>query len=79
MIGKLRMYGVFTRKSFQRAAAYRFDAWTRILGNVMMLFMWGFVWYALYHGKRVNRKCNLPFDVELYLSKPSPSGNSWTQ
>ncbi|AFM39450.1 ABC-type uncharacterized transport system, permease component [Desulfosporosinus acidiphilus SJ4] len=45
------MYGVFTRKSFQRAAAYRFDAWTRILGNVIMLFLWGFIWYALYKGK----------------------------
>lgn len=51
MIGSLRMYGVFTRKSFQRAAAYRFDAWTRILGNVIMLFIWGFIWYALYRGK----------------------------
>ena len=51
MIGKLKMYGVFTRKSMQRAAAYRFDAWTRILGNIMLLLMWGFVWYALYQGK----------------------------
>lgn len=51
MIGTLKVYGVFTQKSFQRAAAYRFDAWTRILGNVMMLFMWGFIWYALYRGK----------------------------
>jgi ABC-2 type transport system permease protein len=51
MIGTLRMYVAFTRKSFQRAAAYRFDAWTRILGNVMMLCMWGFVWFALYRGK----------------------------
>jgi ABC-2 type transport system permease protein len=51
MIDTLRMYGVFTRKSFQRAAAYRFDAWTRILGNIIMLSMWGFIWYALYQGK----------------------------
>ncbi|EGW40794.1 ABC-2 family transporter protein [Desulfosporosinus sp. OT] len=51
MIGTLKMYGVFTRKSFQRAAAYRFDAWTRILGNVITLFLWGFIWYALYRGK----------------------------
>lgn len=51
MVGGLSRYWVFTRKSFQRAAAYRFDAWTRILGNVMMLSMWGFVWYALYQGK----------------------------
>ena len=51
MIGTLKMYGVFTRKSFQKAAAYRFDAWTRILGNVIMLFLWGFIWYALYQGK----------------------------
>jgi len=51
MMGTLRMYGAFTRKSFQRAAAYRFDAWTRILGNVIMLFVWGSIWYALYRGK----------------------------
>lgn len=51
MVGGLNRYGVFTRKSFLRAAAYRFDAWTRILGNVMMLSMWGFIWYALYQGK----------------------------
>ena len=51
MVGTLRMYGAFTRKSFQRAAAYRFDAWTRILGNIVALCMWGFVWYALYQGK----------------------------
>lgn len=46
-----KMYWEFTRKSFQRAAVYRFDAWTRIIGNVMMLFMWGFIWYGLYRGK----------------------------
>ncbi len=50
-MGGLSRYWVFTRKSFQRAAAYRFDAWTRILGNVIMLSMWGFIWYALYQGK----------------------------
>ncbi len=51
ILGNFKMYGEFSRKSFQRAAAYRFDAWTRIIGNVMFLFMWGFIWYGLYHGK----------------------------
>lgn len=51
MLGTLTMYWEFTRKSFQRATAYRFDAWTRILGNIMMLFMWGFIWFALYKGR----------------------------
>lgn len=51
MQGILKPYFEFTRKSFQRAAAYRFDAWTRILGNIMMLLMWGFIWDALYKGK----------------------------
>lgn len=50
-MGTLNMYWEFSRKSFQRAAAYRFDAWTRIIGNVMFLFMWGFIWYGLYHGR----------------------------
>ncbi len=50
-MGTFKMYLEFSRKSFQRAAAYRFDAWTRITGNIMFLFMWGFIWYALYHGK----------------------------
>ncbi len=45
------MYWEFSRKSFQRSAAYRFDVWTRIAGNIMFLFMWGFIWYALYYGK----------------------------
>lgn len=51
MIGRLKTYGEFTRKSFQREAAYRFDAWSRISGNIMSLGMWGFIWYALYQGK----------------------------
>ncbi|MGC7871356.1 ABC transporter permease [Desulfosporosinus sp. SYSU MS00001] len=63
MIGTLRMYGVFTCKSFQRAAAYRFDAWTRILGNVIMLFLWGVIWYALYRGKGSVE--NVPFHSML--------------
>jgi ABC-2 type transport system permease protein len=45
------MYMEFTRKSFQRSAVYRFDAWTRLLSNIMFLFMWGFIWYGLYGGK----------------------------
>jgi ABC-2 type transport system permease protein len=45
------IYGEFARKSFQRAAAYRVSAWTRILGNVVSLGIWGFIWYALYKGK----------------------------
>jgi ABC-2 type transport system permease protein len=46
-----KMYWEFSRISFRRSAAYRFDVWTRIAGNVMFLFMWGFIWYALYYGK----------------------------
>lgn len=46
-----KVYWEFTRKSFQRASAYRADAWTRILGNIMSLGMWAFIWYALYQGK----------------------------
>lgn len=45
------MYWEFTRKSFQRAAAYRADVWTRIFGNIMSLGIWGFIWFALYQGK----------------------------
>jgi len=44
------MYGAFTHKAFQRAAAYRAQVWTRVLGNLMMLLIWGFIWYALYQG-----------------------------
>ena len=51
MNGFFGVYGAFTRSSFQRAAAYRFDAWTRVFGNVIMLFLWGFIWYALYQNK----------------------------
>lgn len=50
-MGTFKMYWEFSRKSFQRAAAYRFEVWTRIAGNVLFLFMWGFIWYALYYGK----------------------------
>lgn len=50
-MARLRMYLEFSRKSFQRAAVYRFDAWTRLLSNVMFLFMWGFVWFGLYAGR----------------------------
>lgn len=50
-MGQLRLYLEFTRKSFQRSAAYRFDAWTRLFANVMFLFMWGFIWHGLYGGK----------------------------
>ncbi|MCR6546869.1 ABC transporter permease [Dehalobacterium formicoaceticum] len=50
-MGTIKMYWEFTRKSFQRAAVYRADAWTRIFGNLMTLSMWGFIWYALYYGK----------------------------
>lgn len=49
----LRVYLEFTRKSFQRAAAYRFDAWTRVLGNCVTLILWGFIWYALYRGEGI--------------------------
>jgi len=49
--GNLRMYLEFTRKSFQRAAAYRFEAWMRLFSNIIFLFMWGFIWYGLYRGK----------------------------
>jgi ABC-2 type transport system permease protein len=48
---KFRMYLEFTRKSFQKSAIYRFDAWTRLLSNLMFLFMWGFIWYGLYGGE----------------------------
>ncbi|WP_286884941.1 ABC transporter permease [Aneurinibacillus sp. UBA3580] len=48
---QLRMYLAFSRKAFQRSAAYRFDAWTRLLSNVIFLCMWGFIWYGLYSGK----------------------------
>lgn len=46
-----RMYLEFTRKSFLRASAYRAEAWIRIVGNLMSLMMWGFIWYALYRGE----------------------------
>ncbi|MFZ7103002.1 MAG: ABC transporter permease [Peptococcaceae bacterium] len=49
--GILRMYGEFTRKSFQRAAAYRFEAWMRLFSNIIFLIMWGFIWYGLYKNK----------------------------
>ncbi|RXT06600.1 ABC transporter permease [Ammoniphilus sp. CFH 90114] len=45
------MYLEFSRKAFQRSAAYRFDAWTRLLSNIIFLFMWGFIWHGLYSGK----------------------------
>lgn len=48
---RLRMYLEFSRKAFQRSAAYRFDAWTRLFSNLMFLFMWGFIWFGLYAGK----------------------------
>ncbi|MBP1931042.1 ABC transporter permease [Ammoniphilus resinae] len=48
---QLRLYLEFSRKAFQRSAAYRFDAWTRLFSNVIFLFMWGFIWFALYSGK----------------------------
>ncbi|WP_205672216.1 ABC-2 family transporter protein [Ammoniphilus sp. YIM 78166] len=48
---ELRMYLEFSRKAFQRSAAYRFDAWTRLFSNIIFLFMWGFIWYGLYAGK----------------------------
>lgn len=48
---QLRMYLEFSRKAFQRSAAYRFDAWTRLLSNIVFLFMWGFIWSGLYSGK----------------------------
>ncbi|GAB7389040.1 ABC-2 family transporter protein [Bacillaceae bacterium] len=63
MYGQWRMYLEFSRKSFQRAAIYRFDAWTRILANVMFLFMWGFIWYGLYRGKEAAE--GITFDVML--------------
>ena len=50
-VGNLRMYLEFTRISFQRAAAYRFEAWMRLFSNVIFLFMWGFIWYGLYMNK----------------------------
>ncbi|MEL7563543.1 MAG: hypothetical protein AAGU27_01480 [Dehalobacterium sp.] len=40
-MGTFKLYGEFFRKSFQRAAVYRFDAWTRVISNVMFLFMCG--------------------------------------
>ncbi|WP_047153465.1 ABC transporter permease [Aneurinibacillus tyrosinisolvens] len=48
---QLRVYLEFSRKAFQRSAAYRFDAWTRLFSNIIFLFMWGFIWYGLYSGK----------------------------
>ncbi|NLM20838.1 MAG: ABC transporter permease [Peptococcaceae bacterium] len=51
MIKTYRMYWEFTRKSFQRSAAYRVDSWSRVLGNVMSLGIWGCIWFALYYGK----------------------------
>jgi ABC-2 type transport system permease protein len=48
---QLRVYLEFSRKAFQRSAAYRFDAWTRLFSNVIFLFMWSFIWYGLYSGK----------------------------
>ncbi|UOF89473.1 ABC-2 family transporter protein [Fodinisporobacter ferrooxydans] len=51
MTRRLRMYLEFSRKSFQRSAVYRFDAWTRLFANIIFLFMWGFIWYGLYAGK----------------------------
>ncbi|KJS85278.1 MAG: ABC transporter permease [Peptococcaceae bacterium BICA1-8] len=49
--GNLRMYLEFSRKSFQRSAAYRFEAWMRVFSNIIFLFMWGFIWYGLYRGR----------------------------
>lgn len=48
---QLRVYLEFSRKAFQRSAAYRFDAWTRLFSNVIFLCMWGFIWYGLYGGE----------------------------
>ncbi|MGI6225013.1 MAG: ABC transporter permease [Peptococcales bacterium] len=50
-MGNVRMYLEFTRKSFQRAAAYRFEAWMRLFSNIIFLFMWGFIWFGLYKTK----------------------------
>ncbi|MFZ5944782.1 MAG: ABC transporter permease [Bacillota bacterium] len=44
----MKMYMEFTKKSFQRSAAYRFEAWMRLFSNVVFLLMWGFIWYGLY-------------------------------
>lgn len=49
---QFRVYLAFSRKAFQRSAAYRFDAWTRLFSNVIFLCMWGFIWYGLYNGKQ---------------------------
>ncbi|NLO98100.1 MAG: ABC transporter permease [Peptococcaceae bacterium] len=50
MMKTFKMYLEFTRKSFQRSAAYRVDSWSRIIGNIMSLGIWGCIWFALYHG-----------------------------
>ena len=50
-MGNVAVYFEFSKKAFQRAAAYRFDAWVRIFSNIIFLFIWGTIWFALYKGK----------------------------
>ncbi|MFV9510604.1 ABC transporter permease [Tepidibacillus sp. LV47] len=52
-MGQLQMYLAFSRSSFRRAAAYRFDAWTRVFSNFIFLFIWGVIWYGLYLDKNI--------------------------
>jgi ABC-2 type transport system permease protein len=62
---QLRMYLEFSRKAFQRSAAYRFDAWTRLTANVIFLFMWGVIWYALYKGQGTESVGGVSFQAML--------------
>jgi ABC-2 type transport system permease protein len=50
-MANIRMYLGFSRLSFNRKAAYRFDVWTQVFANVLFLFMWMFIWQGLYSGK----------------------------
>lgn len=36
---------------FKRNMMYKFQTWSRILGDVMFIFMWYFVWKGLYNGQ----------------------------
>lgn len=45
----MRKYIEVARLQMKRNVAYRFQTWSRLLGDVMFIFMWYFVWKGLYN------------------------------
>lgn len=63
----MTVYLEFAKKSFLRAAAYRFEVWTRLFANLTYLLMWGSIWYALFQGKEEVEGSTFP-QILTYLA-----------